>query len=47
MDLAGRDLARWEQLYGTRDEAIPCLNASAAGAQLLCLSVPHQADPYR
>lgn len=44
---AGHELARWEQLYATRDEPIPRLTATAAGAQLLCLSVPHQADPYR
>ena len=47
VDLAGREIARWEQLYATRDEPIACLTATAAGAQLLCLSVPHQADPYR
>ncbi|MDB5860768.1 MAG: hypothetical protein JWQ76_4457 [Ramlibacter sp.] len=47
VDLAGRELARWEQLHATRDEPIPRLTASAAGAELLCLSVPHQADPYR
>lgn len=45
--LEKREIARWEQLYATHDEPIPCLTASAAGAQLLCLSVPHQADPYR
>lgn len=47
VELAEREIARWEQLYATRDEPIACLTASAAGAQLLCLSVPHQADPYR
>lgn len=47
VDLAGRELARWEHLYATRGEPIPRLTASAAGAELLCLSVPHQADPYR
>jgi redox-sensitive bicupin YhaK (pirin superfamily) len=45
--LAGREIARWEQLYATHDEPIASLTASAAGAQLLCLSVPRQADPYR
>ena len=47
VDLAGRELARWEQLYATRDESMARLTASAAGAQLLCLSLPHQAEPYR
>ena len=47
VELAGREIVRWEQLYATRDEPIALLSATAAGAQLLCLSVPHQADPYR
>ena len=47
VDVAGREMGRWEQLYATCDEPIARLTAAAPGAQLLCLSVPHQADPYR
>lgn len=47
VDLAGREIARWEQLYATRDQPLARLTASAAGAQVLCLSVPPMADPYR
>lgn len=45
--VAGREILRWEQLYATSDEAIGRVTATSAGAQLLCLSVPPQADPYR
>ena len=46
-DLAGHEVARWEQVYATSDEANTRLTATANGAQLLCLSVPPQAEPYR
>ena len=47
LDWRGHVLAGWEQLYASCDEPLGYLTAGAAGAQLLCLSVPHQADPYR
>ncbi|MDB5730494.1 MAG: hypothetical protein JWQ03_389 [Variovorax sp.] len=47
VEVAGRQLSRWEQLYATRDEPIAGLRATEGGAQMLCLGVPPQADPYR
>lgn len=47
VDCCGREVARWEQLYATCDETVGRMTATDSGAQLLCLSVPPQAESYR
>jgi hypothetical protein len=44
---AGHALGRWEQVYATYDEPMPMARAGDGGAQLLMLSVPRKAAPYR
>ena len=44
---AGHTLGLWEQLYATSDEPMPAVRAGDSGAQVLVLSVPCMAAPYR
>ena len=47
VSVCGHALGCWEQLYATCDEPMPVAQAGNAGAQLLLLSVPNKAAPYR
>ena len=47
LSAGGHTLGRWEQLYATSDAPMPAAEAGDGGVQLLVLSVPCKAAPYR